>query len=279
MGKDFYELSGGDAAWEKWFELCSVDRVRAVDPNLADGLKKQIESAMSRQLKEDIGLGLDDVCGDDAVSHFDSFFLLDSTRKEKKDKKPLKQYYKYRIALKDRPLKEFVCGTLFSAQRGRVHDIVRDWVATVRGWKPHSLTQPDGKRVVVWETAAAKDDVRETKRAVTYKFASRLDSEVIQKCVQDMFEELSLKLGVEKSVIALLFYVTAQKISVATPKVVEKLGVEKSRAYTLRDKCMNLAEEFFKEKDIATDDIQLARILLKTCEQCAGEEIVTKLQD
>ena len=42
---------------------------------------------------------------------------------------------------------------------------------------------------------------------------------------------------------------------------------------------MNFAEEFFKEKEIATADIQFARILLKTCEQCAGEEIVTKLQD
>ena len=277
METDFYELAGGDVAWKKWFELCSVDRVRAVDPNIADGLKKQIESAMSRQLK-DIGLGLDDVCGDDAVSYFDSFFLLDSTRKEKKDEKPLKQYYKYRVALNDRPLKEFVCGTLFSAQRGRVRDIVRDWIATVRGWKPHSLTQPDGKRAVVWESAAAKDDVRETERAVTYKFASRLDGEVVWKYVQDMFEDVSSKLGVEKVAVALLLYATAQEISLATPTVVEALGVGRSRAYTLKDKCMESAEEFFKEKDVATDDIQFARILLKACETCLGNELVAKLQ-
>lgn len=278
MGKDFYELSGGDAAWKKWFELCSVDLVRAVDPNLADGLKKQIESAMSRQL-QDIGLGLDDVCGDDAVSHFDSFFLLDGIRKGKKEEKPLKQYYKYRVALNDRPLKEFVCGTLFSAQCGRIRDIARDWVATVRGWKPHSLKQLDGKRVVVWESAAAKEDVREVERTISYKFGSRLDGDVLKKYVQDMLVSVASQLGVEKSVIALLFYVTAQKISVATPTVVEELGIEKSRAYTLRDKCMNLAEEFFKEKDVATDDILFARILLKTCEQCVGEDVVAKLQN
>ena len=278
MESDLYESAGGDVAWRKWFELCSVGRVQTGDPNLASGLRKQIESAMRGQLKN-MGLDCGDICGDDAVSHFDSFFLLDSTRKEKEDKKPLKQYYKYRIASNDRPLKEFVCGTLFSAQCGRIRDIARDWVATVRGWKPHSLTQLDGKRVVVWESAAAKEDIREAEGTVSYKFGFRLDGEALKKFVQDMFISVASQLEVEKSVIALLFYVTAQKISVATPTVVEKLGVEKSRAYTLRDKCMNLAEEVFKEKDIATDDIQFARILLKTCEQYVGEEVVAKLQD
>ena len=278
MESDLYESAGGDIAWRKWFELCSVGRVQAVDPNLASGLRKQIESAMRGQVKN-MGLDCGDICRDDAVSHFDSFFLLESGRKEKSGAKPLKQYYKYRMSLNDRPLKQFVCGTLFSAQCGRIRDIARDWVATVRGWKPHSLTQSDGKRVVVWESAAAKEDIREVERTISYKFGSRLDGEALKKYVQDMLVSVASQLGVEKSVIALLFYVTAQKISVATPTVVEKLGVEKSRAYKLRDKCMNFAEEFFKEKDIATDDIQFARILLKTCEQCAGEEIVTKLQD
>lgn len=273
-----YESSGGDAAWQKWFELCSVGRVKDVDPALALGLKKQIESAMLGQLRS-LGLSRDDFDDDDAVSYFDSFFLLESAKKEKSDAKPLKQYYKYRMALNDRPLKQFVCGTLFSAQCGRIRDIARDWVATVRGWKPHSLTQSDGKRVVVWESAAQKDDVRETGMRVSYRFGSRLDSSELKRYVQEMFDVVSAQLGVEKSTVALLFYVTAQKISVATPLVIEKLGVEKSRAYTLRDKCMDMAEAFFKAKDVATDDIHFARMLLKACETCVGEEMVAKLQD
>ena len=278
MSDDLNETYCGDEAWQKWFELCAVDRVRQFDSGFADGLQKQIGSAMRVQVKN-MGLSQDDFCDDDAVSHFDSFFLLDSARKESSGAKPLKLYYKYRMALKDRPLKEFVCDTLFSAQCGRIRDIARDWIATVRGWKPHSRIQPDGKRIVVWESAAQKEDVRETERAVTYKCTSRVDAEELRGYVQEMFSVVASRLGVEKSAVALLFYVTAQKISVASPAVVESLGVEKSRAYTLRDKCMDMAEELVKAKDVATDDVFFARILLKACEACIGEEMLAKLRD
>ena len=39
---DFYEKSGGDAAWTAWFELCSVAGVSKRDAALADGLRRYI---------------------------------------------------------------------------------------------------------------------------------------------------------------------------------------------------------------------------------------------
>ena len=67
--------------------------------------------------------------------------------------KPLKSYVAHRIKVEGLRLLDFVCGTLFGAHSGRIHDIVADWIASIKGWKPRSLRGPDGRRQVIWESA------------------------------------------------------------------------------------------------------------------------------
>ena len=119
-------LYAGDDAWREWFEVCFVDGCAN-----ADALREQVASAMYAQLAR-FGFTRADVEGADPVLHFDAYFMLTGSRGKPK---PLKLYFKHRMAAEDRPLDEFVCGTLFGSGSGRIHDIVRDWLATAKGWK------------------------------------------------------------------------------------------------------------------------------------------------
>lgn len=156
--KDAYEMSGGDVAWGAWFDICSVAGVRDRDPDLAESLSQHISSEMATTLARS-GYASNEFESDDPVSHFDSYFLLGSERNEAKGRKPLKQLYKYRMENEGIPRKELVCGVLFSPQKGKIRDIVRDWIATIKGWRPHSIKQSDGSRKVVWESASEKDEI------------------------------------------------------------------------------------------------------------------------
>jgi len=107
----------GDAAWEAWFRICSVDGCEA---ETARKLREQVESAMFAQLVRS-GFSREDVGSDDAVAFFDGYFKL----KGSKDKsKPLKQYFLHRISAEKMQMANFVCGTLFGSVSGRIHDIV-----------------------------------------------------------------------------------------------------------------------------------------------------------
>lgn len=274
--KDIYERAGGDTAWQSWLDLCSVEQVRKSNAILADGLAAQIGAAMRGQLTK-TGYASPEFEGDDPVSFFDSFFLLGSMRSEAKNRKPLKQLLAGRLA-GGVPLKELVCGVLFSPQCGRIRDIVRDWISTVKGWKWHSVLQEDGTRKIIREGAADAEDVREDSLVSYYTFGARLDAEAFSTIVVEMLAALEIEMGLEKAKIALLLYVTAHDISIDNSVVLEMLEVKKSTAYTLRNKCMKASAEYLASKDVRTDDIVFASRLMAYCNDILGEKCVMKLR-
>ena len=79
------ETYAGDAAWKKWFKLCSVPRCGGKH---ASALANQVRSAMFAQLGR-FGFPPDAVEGDDPVTFFDNFFMAKGTRDPNK---PLKSY-------------------------------------------------------------------------------------------------------------------------------------------------------------------------------------------
>ena len=273
--KDIYEKFGGDAAWQAWLNLCSVGRVRESDVTLADGLASYIGAAMRGQLAK-TGYASAEFDGDDPVSFFDSFFLLGSMRSEAKNKKPLKRLLAGKVA-GGVPLKELVCGVLFSSQCGRVRDIVRDWISTVKGWKWRSVLQEDGTRKIVREGASAADDAREDSRTVCYSFGTRLDVDAFGSMVLELLSALGASMRLEKKKIALLLYVTANDVSIDTPEILEVLEMKKSTAYTQRTKCMKVAAEYLASNDVRTDDVAFAARLMASCKDILGEELTVRL--
>ena len=225
------DLYAGDDAWREWFDVCFVDGCAN-----AAALREQVASAMYAQLAR-FGFTRADVEGADPVLHFDAYFMLTGSRSKPK---PLKLYFQHRMAAEDRPLDEFVCGTLFGSGSGRIHDIVRDWLATVKGWKPRSIRDTDGKRHLVWERAAEVDDARDQS-------------------------------------VALLCHVTAHDIPITSPEVLAALGVGKSRAYVLKETCMKMIAKYFADKGIALNDPMAARALLAACESALTPETLKKL--
>ena len=245
------------------------------DGALADGLSSYIGAAMRGQLAK-TGYASAEFDGDDPVSFFDSFFLLGSMRSEAKNKKPLKQLLVGKVA-GGVSLKELVCGVLFSPQRGRIRDIVRDWISTVKGWKWRSVLQEDGTRKVVREGAANAEAAREESRAISYSFGTRLDADAFGSIALELLAALEVSMSLEKHKIALLLYVTANDISIDSPLVLETLGMKKSTAYTQRTKCMNAAAEYLANNDVRTDDVAFASRLMTSCKGILGEELVMKL--
>ena len=133
----------GDAAWEDWFRICSVAGCGAGE---AARLRAQIVPAMMRRLAA-CGVSPEETQGEDPVAFFDAFFRLKGSRE---GAKPLKLWFAHRIRAEGLAMRDFVCGTLFGAASGRVHDIVVDWIAALKGWKPRTLRDADGRRRLVW---------------------------------------------------------------------------------------------------------------------------------
>ena len=262
------DLYAGDDAWREWFEVCFVDGCAA-----AAKLREQVASAMFAQLAR-FGFARADVEGMDPVLHFDAYFLLTGSRTKPK---PLKLYFQHRMQLEDRPLDEFVCGTLFGSGRGRIHDIVRDWIAAAKGWKPRSVRDAEGRRRLVWERAAEVDDARETAGSVAWWPGEALDRAVIWALSHEMLSAVAEKIKVEKRCVALLCHVAAHDIPITTPEVLAAMGVGKSRAYVLKEACMKKIVEFFAEKGIALNDRLVAQTLLAACESALGPETLKKL--
>ena len=262
------DLYAGDDAWREWFDVCFVDGCAT-----AAALRAQIASAMYAQLAR-FGFVRADVEGADPVLHFDAYFMLTGSRSKPK---PLKLYFRHRMEMEERPLDEFVCGTLFGSSSGRIHDIVRDWLATAKGWKPRSVRDADGRRRVVWERAAEADDVRETSSAISWQPGDALDRAVLWALSHEMFSSVAAELKVEKRSVALLCHVTAHDIPITTPEVLAALGVGKSRAYVLKETCMKNVAKFFADKGIALNDRLTAQTLLAACESALAPEILKKL--
>ena len=172
-------------------------------------------------------------------------------------------------------LSAIVCGTLFGARSGRIHDIVTDWIASIKGWKPRSLRGPDGRRLVVWESAG-DEAVAELEQGCDADPAALLDVSPLRQKVVATLEKVSRKIKVEKSKVAFLCYVTAQDIPITETAVLEELGTGKSRAYALREKAMDLLrKEMRNEKE--ADSPLFGRVLLETVESELPERLLAKI--
>ena len=273
---DFYENSGGDAAWSAWFEFCSVARVAEHNAALAEGLRHQIEGAMKGKLAR-TGCNSSDFERDDPVSHFDAYFLLDSARKEAESQKPLKKALTWEMAENGIPLKQVVCGKLFSRAKGYLNNIVRDWIATVRGWKCHTIKQEDGTRKTLWEEYVPLEETEGHMDEPAYFAHLDLSSEEAATAVSNLFSSLEKELGLEKRKIALLLYVTANNGTLDYPTVLETLEVKKSRAYTMRAKCIEATARELEKSGIQSDDVKFAATLIASCETLLGDDLAETL--
>ena len=247
----------GDEAWREWFEICSVAGCGAEN---AAKLRSEVESAMRAQLVR-YGFSVEDAAGDDPVAFFDGYFKLKGSRETAK---PLKSYFAYRIAADGMRMDNFVCGTLFGSGAGRIHDIVLDWIATLKGWKPRSLRGADGKRHLVWENAGP-EEVAQLEVAAEDDPASTVEADGYRTLAAKLLTEISRKIKTEKEKVALLLYATAQDVSITDATVLEGLKTEKSRAYAIREKTMKALRWELKEMEGA-DDPLFVRMLLETCE-------------
>ena len=269
--KDDNNLKGGyagDAAWREWFAMCAVARC---GEESAERLRAQVASAMYAQLSR-YGLTRADACGDDPVAAFDSYFRLKGSRDARK---PLKLYFAHRIEAEGLRMSDFVCGTLFGALSGRIHDIVLDWIATLKGWRPRFLRGEGERRRLVWEGAGA-EDVAELERADSADPAEFVDVEPLGKKVLSLLETVAVKIKAEKQSVALLYYATAQDIPITATAVLEVLQTAKSRAYALREKAMEVLRRELRNDEDAASPL-FARMLLEACEAALGEDVRAKL--
>lgn len=262
------DIYAGDEAWREWFDVCAVSRCGAAN---AARLGAQIGAAMYSQLAR-FGIARSDAGEDDPVSVFDAYFMLKGSRDPGK---PLKSYFAHRIKVEGLRLLDFVCGTLFGARSGRVHDIVVDWIASIKGWKPRSLRGPEGRRLVVWESAG-DEAVAELEQGCDADPAALLDISPLRQKVVATLEKISRKTKVEKSKVALLCYVTAQDIPITETAVLEELGTGKSRAYAIREKVMDLLKKELRNEKEA-DSPLFGRVLLETVESELPERLLAKI--
>lgn len=261
----------GDKAWREWFDKCSASRC---GEKSAKRLREQISSAMLARLTR-LGLRVEDSHGDDPVAFFDSYFALKGSRDAPK---PLKAYFLYRINATGMRLVDFVCGTLFGSMSGRIHDIVVEWVATLKGWRPRSLRGSDGRRHFIWESAGDEGVASlEMMDAASPDPADFVDEEPLRCNAERVLDAVSRKIKVEKSKAALLLYVTAQDIPLTEAAVLEGLGTAKSRAYKLKDKAMQEIANLLKKEEDGTTTL-FARIFIEACRRNIPQELRNKLE-
>ena len=258
----------GEAAWREWFDVCSVDGCSA---ETSSKLRAQIVRAMLAQLTR-YGFSVEIVGDDDPIAFFDGYFKLKGSQEKPK---PLKCYFAHRIAADGVSMFDFVCGTLFGSRSGRIHDIVLDWIATLKGWKAHSRRGADGKRHLEWE-GAANDEGAALELSEENDPATNIEAEGCRILAQKILEDVSRKIKAEKSKVALLFYATAQDVSITDATVLEGLETEKSRAYAIREKAMTAIRKELKGVDEAGDPL-FARMFLETCERLMPEGVLAKL--
>ena len=262
-------IYAGDRAWRKWFEICSVDGCPAKE---GTALRAQIEAMLLSRLAR-FGVGKDALGGEDPIAFFDSYFMLKGSRDKAK---PLKSYFAYRIKAEGIAMRDFVCGTLFGAASGRVKDIVVEWIALLKGWKPRTIRGDDGIRKFSWEGASDADlAVLEAPEAVDP--ATLLDVSPLRASVLQALDSAARKISVEKQKVALLLYVTAQDVPVTNPAVLEGLQTAKSRAYVLRDKAIAAMRKELAQSGW-TDDPLSGRVLLEVCEAEMPADVREKLE-
>lgn len=255
------EKYAGDAAWSEWFAICSVG---GCSEENRKRLRTEVESAMYAQLAR-FGLSREDAGEDDPVSFFDGYFKLKGSRERGK---PLKLYFAHRIRAEHLRMFDFVCGTLFGSRSGRIHDIVTDWISSLKGWKPRIVRGEDGCRRLRWERT--EGDGAPVELPIENDPAAEIDVEAIRDETAALLERVARKIGVEKRKATLLLYVTAMDVALTEDAVLGALGVGKSMAYRLKDKAMEALRREMRRTE-GSDDPLFGRLLLETCEREAGD--------
>ncbi|MBP5543905.1 MAG: hypothetical protein ILM98_07505 [Kiritimatiellae bacterium] len=262
-------IYAGDKAWRDWFDICSV---AGCPDKEAKALRRQITAMLFFRLASH-GIGQDAVGGEDPVAFFDSYFLLKGCRDKSK---PLKSYFAHRIKAEGIAMRDFVCGTLFGAAQGRVRDIVVEWIALLKGWKPRTVRADDGRRHFAWENASDADlttlEAPEGIDPATLLDVSPLRAELLRA-----LGAVAGKISVEKQKVALLLYVTAQDVPVTNPAVLDGLQTAKSRAYVLRDKAIAALRKELAQSGWIENPLT-GRILLEVCEAEMPADVREKLE-
>ena len=255
MGDEFAwnDRYAGDDAWTEWFEICSVAGCR---PEFAARLADQVSSAMYSQLAR-AGVSLADTNGEDPVAFFDSYFRLRGSRDAKK---PLKSYFLHRIRDEGIDMVDFVCGTLFGSLSGRVRDIVLDWIAVLKGWKPRTVADAEGRRRVVWENAG-DENLAAVELADEADALEFLDEEPLRAEAARVLDAVARRSRVAVGAASLLVYATSHDISLTEPCVLASLGVGKSKAYAWREKVMKALERELASAE-SGDTALFARLLV-----------------
>jgi hypothetical protein len=255
MGDEFAwnDRYAGDDAWNEWFDICSVAGCR---PEFAVRLAEQVSSAMYSQLSR-AGFPREDAHGDDPVAFFDSYFKLRGSRDAKK---PLKSYFLHRIKDEGIDMVDFVCGTLFGSGSGRVRDIVLDWIAVLKGWKPRTVSDGEGRRRVVWENAG-DENLASVELAGESDSLELIDEEPLRAEASRVLEEASRRARVGVEAASLLLYATSHDISLTEPCILSALGAGKSKAYAWRDKVMKALERTLKSVE-SGETALFARLLV-----------------
>ena len=204
MGEEFAwnDRYAGDDAWAEWFEICSVAGCR---PAFASRLREQISSAMYARLAR-AGIPREDA-GDDPVAFFDAYFKLKGSREKGK---PLKLYFAHRIKDEGIAMVDFVCGTLFGSGSGRVRDIVLDWIAVIKGWKPRTVAGEDGSRRLVWENAGDESlaAVEQAEEPESFDF---LDEEPLRADAEQVLAAVARRTRLASAAVALLVYAHSRR--------------------------------------------------------------------
>ncbi len=258
------DMYAGDEAWSEWFERCAVSRCRAVQRN---ALVSEIMPAMLSHASR-YGVSREEALHGDLVSEFDAYFCLAGSRDVRK---PLKSYYRYRMAVERIEMRDFVLGMIFGSRTGRINDIARSFVAVIKGWKARTRTNADGTRSLEWERSAGEviedggNDIRPTARSG----AIGMDDDAI---IETVFSRIAKALSLDAPGVATLIISSARGVSASSPDVLSRLGVAKSRAYELRTRCMELAETMFREAGIDVDDIEFAGRLISKADDIAGRQ-------
>ena len=243
----------GDDAWTEWFEICSVAGCR---PEFAARLGAQVASALYAQLAR-AGLSRADTGGEDPVAFFDAYFKLKGSREKGK---PLKLYFAHRIREEGVAMSDFVCGTLFGSGSGRVRDIVLDWIAVLKGWKPRTVSCEDGRRRIVWENAGDANlaSIEQSEEPEPLDF---LDEGPLRVAAERVLDAVARRARVEIPSAALLVYATSHDISLTEPCVLAALGAGKSQAYAQRERVMTALERELRGVEVA-DTPLFARVLV-----------------
>ena len=250
-------LYAGDEAWQEWFDICSVDGCPAEH---AGKLRAQVTRAMYARLAR-LDISREEAGSEDPVAFFDSYFRLKGTRDAKK---PLKSYFAYRMKVEGRRMVDFVCGTLFGAAAGRIHDIVLEWVTSIKGWRARSVRDGEGHRHTVFERPLA-DPTTAPEASVTSDPAEYLDVGPMTRAVDRALVNVSRKIKLEKVQVASLLFMTARDLSLNGERFLEAMNMSKSGAYAAREKAMKaLKRELEHEEDVGTP--LFGRCLLAVCE-------------